>query len=72
MVPVVGKIVEIVNKKLGKDNDDDDKKLKASKNNDKFDDDDDDDDDDDNKNIIIPTVGSETIGMYDFMHSLNK
>ena len=72
MVPVIGKVVEIVNKKLGKDNDDDDKKLKASKNNDKFDDDDDDDDDDDNKNIIIPPVGSETIGMYDFMHSLNK
>ena len=72
MVPVVGKIVEIVNKKLGKDNDDDDKKLKASKNNDKFDDDDDDDDDDDNKNIIIPPVGSETIGMYDIMHSLKK
>ena len=72
MVPVVGKIVEVVNKKLGKDNDDDDKKIKASNNNDKFDDDDDDDDDDDNKNIIIPPVGSETIGMYDFMHSLNK
>ena len=74
MVPVIGKVVEIVNKKLGKDtgdDDDDDKKVNKNKNQSKADDDDDDDDDDDKK-LIIPPPGSETIGMYDFMHSLNK
>lgn len=73
MVPVIGKVVEIVNKKLGKDtgdDDDDDKKVNKNKNQSKADDDDDDDDDD--KKLIIPPPGSETIGMYDFMHSLNK
>ena len=51
MTPVIGKVVAIVKKKMGKDQEAKDKKA---------------------QNPIIPSAGSETIGMKDYINSLNK